>query len=608
LKFSFTKILDKLKSLFNFKKKESKLHIHDYQDRKELDKKLVFGMAKSRIPSLTQWKYLRKSFTEKESFIFNTAVILLVLSLLFLGVRLYQEYVYLVPEEGGQYVEAAIGAPKYINPIFSQTNDVDGDLSRLIYSSLIKYNKESDIDYDLLEKYELSEDQKVYTFHIKKNIKWHDGESLTVNDILFTIELAQNEEIDSPLYLNLAGVQTEKVDDYTFKLTLSEPFAPFLSPLNFGILPQHLYKDVPFENIRLVEYNLKPIGSGPFKFKTLTRGSFGEIKKFTMKKNEEYYAKKPYLDEIIFRFYPDLPSAVGALKNKNVEGISYISKEYEEELPQKLNINYYHLNLPQYTAVFYNTKNEILENKKIREALSFATNKNEIINDVLNGIGETVHGPILKGFFGYTEEVKDFIYNPDEARHLLDDAGWTIDEEKGVRTKDDKELKFNLTTLNQPEYMKVAEKLKEYWNKIGCQVETIFVESDRIEQKVIKDREYDSILYGEIIGYDPDPYPFWHSSQQQHPGLNLSIYYNKKIDKILEEARKIPDPEKRAEKYAEFSKIIAEEQPALFLYSPYYTYGLSKNVKGFDLTRIVSPQDRFNQIQEWYINTKRAWK
>jgi len=565
-------------------------------------------MAKSRFPSPNQWKYFRKSLSKKEKFIFNTALALLITSLLFLGLRIYQKHVYLVPKEGGKYIEGAIGAPKYINPLFCQTNDVDSDLVTLIFSSLIKYDKEGNITYDLLENYEISEDQKTYTFHIKKNVKWHDGEPLNVNDILFTIELAQNQKIKSPLYLNLIGVKTEKIDDYSFKLILNEPFAPFLSSLNFGILPQHIFQDIPPENLNLVEYNLKPIGSGPFKFKTLTRGSFGEIKRYTLERNDDYYRKKPYLKNLIFRFYPDPESAMAALKNKKVEGLSYIAKEYEEKLPQKLNINYYHLRLPQYTAVFYNTRNEILKNKKVREALAFAVNREAIIKEVLNGSGEIINSPILKGFLGYTEEIKKFNYNPDEAGRLLDDAGWKMNQENKIRMKKEKELAFSLTTINQPEYIKVAEKLKNFWEKVGFKVEIITVDSERIKEEVIKPRKYDSILYSEIIGYDPDPYPFWHSSQENETGLNLSIFYKKEIDKLLEEARKISDSEKRAEKYTAFSKIIAEEQPALFLYSPYYTYGLAKKVKGFDLDRIITPQDRFTNITNWYIKTKRAWK
>ena len=608
LKIYFSKILGRLKSFFRFSPKKPGLNPNGYADKKELDKKLVFSLSHSRVPSLGQWKYLKKAFSPGERFAFNAAMAVLIIALIFLGLRLYQKHVYLVPKEGGKYVEAAIGAPKYVNPIFCQTNDVDQDLANLIFSSLVKYDESGEVIYDLLSKHEISEDQKVYTFYLRQDAKWHDGETLDADDVLFTIETAQNPDINSPLYLNLRGIETEKIDDHAFKMVLKEPFSPFLSTLNFGIMPQHIYQDIPPENISLAEYNLKPIGAGPFKFKTLTRGSFGDIKQYNLERNENYYGKKPYLDNIIFRFYPDIISAVEALKNKHVEGISYITKEYEEKLPQKANIHYYHLSLPQYAAVFYNTKNEILAEKKVREALAFATNKENILTKALSGYGETAEGPILKGSLGYTNEVKKFDYNPEEAARILEEAGWKMNEEKTFRVKGDKELKITVTTVNQADYLAALELLQAEWEKIGVKIEINVVDSRRIRTEVIKPREYDALLYGQVIGYDSDPYPFWHSSQQRDPGLNLSIYYKKEIDKILEEARKISNPQERSAKYQDFLKIMAEEQPALFLYSPNYTYGLAKKVKGFEVKKIVSPQDRFSKVEYWYINTKRAWR
>jgi len=607
LKFSFFKILERLKSFFGIKEKKITLNQVSYDEKKELDKKLVFSLAKKRLPAVNQWKYLKNSLSPKERFIINTSLTVLVICLLFLGLRFIQRHVYFLPEDGGKYVEAMVGTPKYVNPILCQTNDVDHDLVKLIFSSLIQYDNKGQLTLDLAERYEISEDQKTYTIYLKKNIKWHDGENLNANDILFTIETIQEPEFSSPLYYNLKGITSEKVDDYTLKLTLKEPFSPFLSILTFGILPQHLYMDILPENFSLLEYNLKPVGSGPFKFKALTRDSLGNIKSYTLEKNEEYYSDKPYLDNLIFRFYSDMETAVEALKNKNVEGISYISKEYEEKLPAKININYYHLPLPQYTAVFFNTKNNILKNKEVRQALALASDREKILAEILKGKGEIIDGPILKGYLGYHPEIKKYNLNVTEAEKILEDAGWKKNE-AGKRFKNNEELKFTLTTIDQTDYTEAAAILKESWEKIGFTVELNIVENERIQKEVIKPRNYDALLYGEIIGYDPDPYPFWHSSQERDPGLNLSIYFNKQIDKVLEQARVTNDINERTLKYVEFQNLLADELPAIFLYTPYYTYGLSKKVKGFGSERIVSPQDRFSSLKSWYIKTRWAWK
>jgi len=607
LKFTLAKILERLKSLFGIKDKKTNLSSNPYEGKKDLDKKLVFGLAKKRLPAKDQWRYLKNTFSLKEKFIVNTGLTIFILCLIFLGLRYYQRHISFQPEKGGKYVEAMIGAPKYVNPVLSQTSDVDQDLVKLIFSSLIKYDSQGQLTMDLLEKYEVSEDQKTYTFYLKKNVKWHDGENLNANDALFTIETIQDPEFKSPLYYNLNGVTTEKVDDYTFKLTLKEPFAPFISSLNFGILPLHLFMDILPENFSLVEYNLKPVGSGPFKFKSLTRESLGNIKSYTLEKNSDYYGDIPYLDNLIFRFYPDMASGVEALKNKNVEGISYLSKEYEEKLPARLNINYYNLTLPQYTAIFFNTKNNVLKNKEVRQALALASDREQILNEVLNGKGKIINGPILTGFLGYHPDIKKYNYDLAAAEKILDDAGWKKNE-AGKRVKNNEELKFTLTTVDQTDYAKAAEILKASWEKAGYTVELNIVESARIQKEVIKPRTYDALLYGEILGYDPDPYPFWHSSQEKDPGLNLAIYYNKQIDKVLEQARVTTDEKERALKYVEFQNLLSDELPAIFLYSPYYTYGLAKKVKGFDLEKIVSPQDRFTDAASWYIKTQRVWK
>lgn len=601
------KILERLKSFLGIKGKKTVLNQISYDEKKELDKKLVFSLAKKRLPAVNQWKYLNNSLSPKERFIVNTGLTILVVCLIFLGLRFIQRHVYSVPKDGGKYVEAMVGVPKYVNPVLSQTNDVDHDLVKLIFSSLMEYDNEGHLTLALAEKYDISTDQKTYTIYLKKNVKWHDGENLTANDVLFTIETIQDPEFKSPLYYNLKGIATEKVDDYTLKLSLKEPFSPFLSTLTFGILPQHLYMDILPENFSLVEYNLKPIGSGMFKFKSLTRDGLGNIKSYTLEKNGDYYGDKPYLDNLVFRFYPDMTSAIESLKNKNVEGISYISKEYEEKLPAKININYYHLALPQYTAVFFNTKNDVLKNKEVRQALAYGADREKILTEVLKGKGEIINGPILKGYLGYHPEIKKYDLNVMEAEKLLEDAGWKKNE-AGKRVKNNQELKFTLTTIDQADYVKAATILKEAWEKIGFTVELNIVENERIQKEVIKPRNYDALLYGEIIGYDPDPYPFWHSSQERDPGLNLSIYFDKQIDKVLEQARVTNDINERSLKYVEFQNLLADDLPAIFLYTPYYTYGLSKKVKGFDSERIVSPQDRFSSLESWYIKTRWVWK
>lgn len=597
-------------------KKESQTGNADWVKRQNgLDHKLVASLNTKKIPSLRQLKYISHYFSKKEKKIAQIAIYLFVISLLFVLVRIYQNATVPVPESGGEYTEALIGTPRYINPILSQTNDTDMDLARLIYSGLLKINFNQELEADLSEKYEVSEDQKIYTFYLRKDVKFHDGEDFTADDVLLTFENILDPAYKSSLYLNFKGVGIEKVDDYTVKFILQEPFIPFLSSLTFGILPEHIWLEIAPENASLADYNLKPIGTGPYQFKSLVKDKNGNIKSYELVRNDNYYGNIPYIRELYFKFYPDLNSALEATKNKNVDGISFVPQNEKEELEKRNSaISYHALRLPQYTAIFFNQKNELLKVKEVREALALSVNKEKIIQEALNGEGEVIDGPILPGYVGYNPEIRKYNFDLEAAKKVLDDAGWAYPETpegeppSQVRAKDGAELAFAISTIDQSEYLNTVEIIKKAWEELGVRLETKIYSTKDVQKRVIKPRAYEALLFGEIIGTDPDPYPFWHSSQSRDPGLNLAVFFNKDIDQLLEEARKTNDEEQRRMKYLHFQNILADEIPAIFLYNPIYTYGLNKKVKGLEGKYITTPSDRFSEIENWYIETDRVWK
>lgn len=598
-------MLSKLR-LFNLFRRRGENNV--VKEQKHLDKKLVYSLSVSRFPTFKQLRHLPAVLSQRELLVIQILSIFIVISSVFLGVKFCQRHIEFVPKKGGEYTEGLVGAPQYINPILSQTNDSDMDLSRLIFSGLLKYNQNQELVPDLAESYEISEDQKTYTFHLKKDVLWHDGETLTANDIIFTVGSIQDSEYTSPLLSSLRGVEVYKIDDYTLDFRLKEPFAPFLCSLTFGILPEHLWIDIPPENFSLAEYNLKPIGSGPFQFKSLIKDKAGNLKSYVLERNKDYYGDKPYLNKIVFRFYPDLDSAIEAAKNKDIEGISYISKDAKEKVAKNKKIISYSIHLPQYTAIFFNQKNPLLKIKEVRQALAYGLDRQKILDEALKQEGEIINTPILPGYIGHNPEVQQYNYDPQKALEILDKAGWKKNEETGIRQKDDQELAFALTTTDQPEYIKTTAILKDYWEKMGFRIEIKIMDGAKVQKEVIKPRNYEAFLYGEIIGTDPDPYPFWHSSQSFDPGLNLAIFYNKDVDQLLEEARKTNDLEQRRLKYLHFQNILAEELPAIFLYTPVYTYGLAEKIKGFNIERLTIPSDRFIEIEKWYIKTSQRWK
>lgn len=574
----------------------------------ELDRQSVLNLVPARIPSAGQLKYLPKLLSTRELSLIRIAWLITLISLLILGFRFVSRHLVEVPKNGGTYAEALVGSPQRVNPIYAVANDIDRDLAKLVYSGLFRRDAGQAIGPDLAVGYELSEDEKTYTVKIRTDARWHDGEPVTMNDLLFTFESVQNQAYGSPLSVNFRSIQIEGVDDATLRFTLPEPYAPFLETLTMGILPAHLWSDVPPLNVGLVEYNLKPVGSGPYRFDRLTRDRLGNLKSYELVRNPNYYGRPAYVDQLIFRLYPDFPSAIEAVKSKKVDGISYIPDESRAEVEKFRGIEQRRLNLPQLTAVFFNQKkNEALKDRAVREALALATDKASVLREALGDAGEIVHGPILPGFLGFNPEMRVFPFDPEQARAKLDEAGWRLTD-SGVRQKGGQDLKIRLTTSQLLAYEAVVQRLQADWTAVGVGVETLIVETDRIQSDVIKPRDYEALLYGEIVGYDPDPYPFWHSSQQVDPGLGLAIFYNKNLDRALEQARQITNSDERTLKYVEFQNIISEEIPAVFLYQPIYNYGLSQRVKGFATTVIETPSDRFSGVADWYIHTTRVWR
>ncbi|MCG2686619.1 ABC transporter substrate-binding protein [Candidatus Parcubacteria bacterium] len=584
-----------------FKKKNS------LDKQKEFDQQIVHSVSRKRWPSFRQLKYLPQvlSIDEKR----KIKKLCLVVSVIFivLTINFYFAGTQIVPRVGGDYTEGLVGMPKFINPLYSSLNSVDQDLVKLIYAGLIKTDKDQNLVPDLAESWKISLDQKVYSFTLKKDLLWHDGEPLTVDDIIFTFEAIQNPEFKSPLANNFEDIKIERIDDTNLRFILEEPYAPFLENLTVGILPMHLWQEVIPANALLADYNLKPIGSGVYKFRSLSKDKLGNIKNYILARNKNCVDHPAYLEEIIFKFYPDFNSAVDAFNSHNVDGINYLPKELKSELSLRKDINFYDLQLPQLTALFFNqANNPVLKNLNVRQALAHALDKNEIINSALTMDGQIINAPILPGSIGYNPNIFKYEFDLTKTEELLNNAGYVKNQDDDFRKKDETELKVVLTTVNNKENSAVANLIQKMWQLAGIKTEINLVEPGLIKSEVIKKRAFEILLFGEVVGNDPDPYPFWHSSQAGEAGFNLSNFINREADKVLEEARKISDPQQRHDKYVHFQNILNQSLPAIFLYTPSYTYPVSNKIKGIETSNIITPADRFSNIRNWFIKTKRS--
>jgi len=601
-----------------------------------LDKRLVSSLGKSKLPNLRQIKYIKRFLSPKEFLVIKSCLAILFFSVAFWTWQFYHTHLQIVPVIGGEYVEGLVGASKYINPIYASASDVDSDISYLVFSSLFKHGGDGELVNDLADNCVRSEDNKIYTCTIRTDVKWHNGENLTVDDIIFTFNAIRDPQYKSPLRSSFVGVDIEKADMKTIKFILAEPYAAFLELLTFGILPQDLWFQITPEAASLAELNLKPIGSGPYKFKSLVKDKSGNIKAYNLELNEEYYGRKHYIKKLTFKFFVNFEELVNALNGNNIEGISYLPYYVKDNLVAKDSLLLYKLNLPQITAIFFNNKNNpALADKKVRQALALAVNKNEIASQIFEGEVRLIDSPILPDNFAYNKDIKKYGFNLEEAEKLFSDAGWKKEEiteeqiiqagidieseDEKVKQAAEKELLLGagewlkkgeedyliivLTTVETDDNIKVVEAIKSFWEEIGVKTILNIVPAVQIQSEIIKPRNFEALFYGQVVGRDPDSYAFWHSSQVGENGLNIANYVSKEVDQLLEDARLTSEIEVRIEKYKKFQEILAEELPAIFMYSPIYTYIQSKKVKGFDVKSILIPRDRFSNISQWYVDT-----
>lgn len=545
--------------------------------------------------------------TVREKTVLALLGVLLIISGVLSIIGVIDRNTHLIPQFGGTYTEAAVGQPRYINPILAGANDLDLDLTSLVYSSLFRLDNDFNIKNDLASEYSLSEDQRVYTITLRRDVSWHDGENFTADDVIFTIRSIQTADYGSPLLSAFQGVQVDKVDDYTVTFTLKQPYAPFLSSLTVGIVPHHVWENIPPKNAALAEQMLKPVGTGPFKFAEIaTRRKTGEITTIRLERNEGYFSQRPYLDQIIFYFYPTHEEALQALLAGKADGIGFLPLSLADQVKARKSVKLERLLLPQYFGLFFNQgKNDVLSDVGVRSALNLATDREKIITQALGGEAKALSVPITTGFFHFNT-LPTSNYDPEKAKQNLDDAGWKVGED-GIRVKNDKKLAFTISTTDWPEYVKTAEIIQQSWRDVGVDLKVEHFGPGTIQQTVVGPREYEILLYGEILPAQPDPYPFWHSTQTRAPGLNLSLFKDQKVDKLLEEARQTSDIATRQEKYTEFITRLLDLHPAIILYQPYYLFAHGQDVLGNTMSQVHLPAGRFTDIPNWHVKTKRVW-
>ena len=510
------------------------------------------------------------------------------------------------PDFGGTYIEGVAGRPNTVNPIFSQYNDVDRDIAALVFTGLTRADENGTLKPDLATRWTVSQDGLVYTFSLRENVFWHDGTPFSADDVLFTIHAIQDPAYKGPP--DLAGfwrtVAITSTEPFVVRFQLTQPYAPFLDYTTIGILPAHVLKDVPPNELFQHAFNRRPIGTGPFQVTELSAGQA------TLDANPRYYAeRRPYLGRILLKFYPDYESVIAAYAREDVEGIARILPTYLPKARTLANLKLYNARITGYSLIYLNLTKPAFADKTVRQALLYAIDRQRLINESLQGQGLIANSPIEPNSWAYDSAVPVFPFDPEKAKALLDAAGWRDTNGDGFREKDRIELAFNLIAPDDPARVALATEIVKSWQAIGVRANVQPAPTSLLVQNVLRPRQFDAVLYEwRTLSHDPDQYENWHQAQIPSPtnfGQNYGGLNDRDVSEALENARKTNDQGKRIEAYRKFQERFADLAPALLLYYPIYTYGVDQRVRDVQLAPMLTPSDRFRSIAQWYIKTKR---
>jgi len=512
-------------------------------------------------------------------------------------------YQTLQPAPGGIYTEGILGSYTDANPVYA-TGEVDQAVSRLIFAGLLKYNDKNQLSGDLAQSWYAQDDGKQYVVHLRPNLTWQDGQPLTANDVVFTFQVIQSPDAQSPLQSSWQGVTVTATDSQTVVFTLPNPLASFPYSLTTGIIPQHLLGSIPMDQMRSAAFNTtKPVGAGPFVLKDLeVAGDTPQTREeqIALRPFRNYWAGRPLLDSFVVHAFTTQQLMLNSFKHQNINAMVGLSS-----LPQNLakdsSVQAYQMPLTAGNYVFFKTSSGVLADAKVRQALVQGADPSAIIGQL--GYPTTpVDEPLLRKQLAYDAKYRQLGYDQAAAAKELTADGW-IPGANGIRYKKNLPLTFNLFAQDTTEYSMVTRRLAQEWQSLGVDVQ-VHLQSGTDLQPTLESHSYDALLYGISIGVDPDVFVYWDSSQADIRAagrLNFSEYKSSTADTALEAGRTRTDPTLRVIKYGPFLQSWQQDAPALGLYQPRFLYVTRGPVSGLSEHTINTDTGRYDNVQNWEI-------
>jgi peptide/nickel transport system substrate-binding protein len=556
-------------------------------------------------------RILFQSLTKKQKNLIITLITIMVILGLVLIAKARNILFVSRPIPGGTWTEGIVGSPRFINPVLAVSN-VDRDLTSIVHSGLVKRMPDGTYAGDLADSYEIDKSALNYTFVIKDDAEFHDGSKVTADDVVYTIDRIKDPIEKSPRSIEWQGVTVRAVDEKTVLFTLKQPFNDFLDIATVGIIPKSVYGKYSADAFTQAKENIEAIGAGPYKIKSVTTKK-NMPKSITLVK--AYSGRDTgYISKIVFNFYDSEQEAISALNSGEIDHLGSVTAKEAGELKKK-GYDVSLASFPRLYGVFFNTKKSgILMQPRVTDIIASSINKKNIIDSVLNGFGNTVDSPIPNNI----SQRVSMPYKEIDVEKTLKSQGWELGEdsiwEKTISTikpgskkaeKSTEKLAFVITTSDTPELRMGAEEIAKELKNHGILASVASFDSTTLEEK-IRTRDYEALYYGIQISRESQVYAFWHSSQREHPGLNISGYTNAKADAALEELQKETDEDTRISLWRKFISAFYTDMPAVFIYSPSYVY-IHKEKPVFDIVgNIHSASDRFINIKDWYLETEKV--
>jgi len=467
-------------------------------------------------------------------------------------------------DPNGKLIFSLGGEVSVLNPILS-TDTSSSAVEGLIFTGLTKINEKLEVIPDLAKDWKVSSDGKIWTFYLRPDVRWQDGYPFTAEDVVFTFNAILNPKVNSvrrsDYMIDGEPIRFTALNRSTVQAILPKSFAPFLIHSGIGLIPKHLFEG---KDINTAEFNRKPVGTGPFKFKEWVTGDH-----VTLMRNPDFYWGKPKLAEIIFKIIPDVNAQLVALEAGEIDDAGIPPKDYRRMKTME-GINVFEADGLVYTYLGFNLASPKFANPRVRQALAYATNKDQLVSLIFKGLATPAYAPSTPISWAYSDAVAKYPYNPEKAKQILKEAGA-------------QNLEFTiLVNQGNKEREKAAVILQQQYKKVEVKVNVRVMEWSALLKIVNapKDpKDFEAVIIGWSLGLDPDSYSIWHSSQYPR-GFNFIKYINPEVDRLLEKGRTTMEKGKRKEIYARLWQIIADDQPYIFLWYPKGVEGVRERVGG----------------------------